>query len=70
MHDHPGSLGALSVVSGSPTEWRWAGSGGCTAGACSRHAYSPPLTAMSYYIVDAGVLRRTHSVLTTSEVLA
>lgn len=95
LHDHAGSLGALSVVSGSLTEWRWAGSGGLrrrsiAAGsgagfplghvhdvvntaadpAVSVHVYSPPLTAMSYYTVDAGLLRRTHSVLTTSEVLA
>jgi hypothetical protein len=29
------------------------------------HAYSPPLTAMSYYAVDdSGALRRTRSVLT------
>jgi hypothetical protein len=32
--------------------------------AVSVHAYSPPLTAMSYYAVDAGALRRTRSVLT------
>jgi hypothetical protein len=31
----------------------------------SVHAYSPPLTAMSYYAVDdAGSLRRTRTVLT------
>jgi hypothetical protein len=30
------------------------------------HAYSPPLTAMSYYAVDpTGDLRRTRTVLTT-----
>ena len=34
--------------------------------AVSVHAYSPPLTAMSYYAVDAaGDLRRTRTVLTT-----
>jgi hypothetical protein len=33
--------------------------------AVSVHAYSPPLTAMSYYAVDeAGSLRRTRTVLT------
>jgi hypothetical protein len=33
--------------------------------AVSVHAYSPPLTAMSYYAVDSGgALRRTRSVLT------
>ncbi|GAB3211695.1 cysteine dioxygenase [Marinactinospora thermotolerans] len=93
LHDHAGSLGALTVVSGSLTEqaWRSGPRGGglrgrrLTAGhsagfpvghvhdvlnvadtpAVSVHAYSPPLTAMSYYVVDdAGALRRTHSVLT------
>jgi len=29
----------------------------------SVHAYSPPLSAMSYYGVEAGVLRRTRSEL-------
>jgi hypothetical protein len=42
--------------------------------AVSVHAYSPPLTAMSYYTVDGdGSLRRTRSVLTDepeSEVVA
>jgi predicted metal-dependent enzyme (double-stranded beta helix superfamily) len=94
LHDHAGSLGALSVVRGSLTEHRWAydgrGGGGIVtrelgagrgaafplghvhdvvnaAGepAVSVHAYSPPLTAMSYYAVDeAGSLRRTRTVLT------
>ena len=48
--------------------WR---SGTCTTWstpsphAVSVHAYSPPLTAMSYYAVDAaGDLRRTRTVLT------
>jgi quercetin dioxygenase-like cupin family protein len=89
LHDHAGSLGALTVVSGSLVEQRWAGNGlrsrrvragrslgfplghvhdvGNTdeaAPAVSVHAYSPPLTAMSYYAVEPGaLLRRTRSVL-------
>jgi len=104
LHDHGGSIGALTVVRGSLTEWRWtAGSdddGTCPAEelpargpglrrraldpgrsvafglghvhdvsnraaetAVSVHAYSPPLSAMSYYGVEAGVLRRTRSEL-------
>jgi predicted metal-dependent enzyme (double-stranded beta helix superfamily) len=91
LHDHAGSLGALTVVSGELTEHRWdrRGSGmrtrtirtgrsvGFTAGhvhdvvnekvqpAVSVHAYSPPLTAMSYYEVrPGGTLLRTRSELT------
>ncbi|PSK92964.1 Cysteine dioxygenase type I [Murinocardiopsis flavida] len=89
LHDHAGSLGALTVVDGDLTERVWRPSGlrdralatGRSVGfpvgyvhdvvntrsapAVSVHAYSPPLTAMSYYRVDdAGALRRTHSVLT------
>jgi predicted metal-dependent enzyme (double-stranded beta helix superfamily) len=88
LHDHGGSLGALTVVSGALTEQRWVGTGlatrrlraGSGAGfplghvhdvgnpdptpAVSVHAYSPPLSAMSYYAVDdAGLLRRTRSEL-------
>jgi len=104
LHDHGGSIGALTVVQGSLTEWRWtAGSDDdshCPAEelpargpglrrraldpgrsvafglghvhdvsnraaptAVSVHAYSPPLSAMSYYGVEAGVLRRTRSEL-------
>lgn len=104
LHDHGGSIGALTVVRGALTEWRWtAGSdddGTCPAEelhargpglrrrvldpghsvafglghvhdvtnraletAVSVHAYSPPLSAMSYYGVEAGVLRRTRSEL-------
>lgn len=88
LHDHAGSLGALTVVSGALTEQRWTGKGlatrrlraGSSAGfplghvhdvgnpdptaAVSVHAYSPPLSAMSYYAVDdAGLLRRTRSEL-------
>ena len=104
LHDHGGSLGALTVVSGALTEWHWsagaaddleaaaeelagrgprlrrrvlpAGGGAtfglghvhdvanrATAPAVSVHAYAPPLSAMSYYAVEAGVLRRTRSEL-------
>ncbi|MDD7940075.1 cysteine dioxygenase family protein [Actinomycetospora lutea] len=104
LHDHGGSIGALTVVRGALTEWRWtAGSdddGTCPAEelpargpglrrralapgrsvafglghvhdvsnraaetAVSVHAYSPPLSAMSYYGVRAGVLHRTRSEL-------
>jgi quercetin dioxygenase-like cupin family protein len=91
LHDHAGSLGALTVVSGSLVEQRWAGDGlrsrrvraGRSLGfrpghvhdvsnpastpAVSVHAYSPPLTAMSYYAVEPGArLRRTRSVLVSS----
>ncbi|MCW2721436.1 MAG: hypothetical protein QOG20_1401 [Pseudonocardiales bacterium] len=91
LHDHAGSLGALTVVSGSLVEQRWTTEGlrsrslraGRSAGfplghvhdvgnhevtpAVSVHAYSPPLTAMSYYAVDDGLrLRRTRSELTGS----
>jgi len=91
LHDHAGSLGALTVVSGVLEEQRWvpgerglrtrrlrAGRGASfalghvhdvvnarTEHAVSVHAYSPPLTAMSYYAVDQGAaLRRTRTVLT------
>lgn len=91
LHDHAGSLGALTVVSGSLVEKRWAGDGlrsrrlraGRSLGfplghvhdvgnqaptpAVSVHAYSPPLTAMSYYDIQPGQpLRRTRTVLTES----
>lgn len=100
LHDHAGSLGALTVLSGALSEFRWTGvelrQRTLTAGdqasfpigwvhdvmrspvagpdlsepTLSVHAYSPPLTAMSYYEIDrpAGVtaakLRRTETVLT------
>ena len=92
LHDHAGSLGALTVVSGRLTEHRWTGAGlharTLRAGkgaafppgyvhdvvnteatpAVSVHAYSPPLTAMSYYAVgDDGRLRRTRSELVDSQ---
>ncbi len=94
LHDHAGSLGALTVVSGRLLEQRWTGDGlrsrrlaaGRSVGfglghvhdvgnpepapAVSVHAYSPPLTAMSYYALDAATpvprLRRTRSVLVES----
>ncbi|HEY1972568.1 MAG TPA: cysteine dioxygenase family protein [Pseudonocardia sp.] len=89
LHDHGGSLGALTVVRGELTEHRWARSSlssrslraGTSVGfpvshvhdvtnvaaepAVSVHAYSPPLTAMSYYRIEpGGLLRRTRSELT------
>ena len=103
LHDHGGSLGALTVVSGSLNEYRWDGRGlrrrrldaGDQAGfplgwvhdvvwalspvpepaavapdlsvqpTLSVHAYSPPLTAMSYYEVsDRNRLRRQRTELT------
>ncbi|MFC4948553.1 cysteine dioxygenase [Pseudonocardia sp. GCM10023141] len=91
LHDHAGSLGALTVVSGALQEQRWTGQGlrarsfgaGRSAGfplghvhdvgnhsatpAVSVHAYSPPLTAMSYYSVEPERrLRRTRTVLTAA----
>jgi predicted metal-dependent enzyme (double-stranded beta helix superfamily) len=77
LHDHAGSLGALSVVRGELTEHHWSPSRSAlstrTLGAgrsvvfpaghvhdvvntapepaVSVHAYSPPLSAMSYYEV-------------------
>ena len=106
LHDHGGSLGALTVLSGSLNEFRWEGRGlrrrrldaGDQAGfplgwvhdvvwaprpvpqpaakaipigraavqpTLSVHAYSPPLTAMSYYeITDRNRLRRQRTELT------
>ncbi len=96
LHDHAGSLGALTVLSGALSEFRWNGSelrqrtlsagdqasfplgwvhdvsrapDGAVAGpldpTLSVHAYSPPLTAMSYYEVTGhGTLRRSRTVLT------
>lgn len=96
LHDHAGSLGALTVLSGALSELRWNGTelrartlsagdqaafpigwvhevmrapaaiGSHTAEpTLSVHAYSPPLTAMSYYEVTGhGTLRRTRTVLT------
>jgi Cysteine dioxygenase type I len=95
LHDHGGSLGALTVVSGALSETRWDGdalrerwlNAGDQAGfplgwvhdvvwasptsvtaqgpTLSVHAYSPPLTAMSYYdITDRNTLRRDRTELT------
>lgn len=87
LHDHAGSLGALTVLSGALHEYRWAGGDlrlrrleagdqaafplgwvhdvGAHDAGLSVHAYSPPLTAMSYYAVtDRGTLRRTRTELT------
>jgi hypothetical protein len=94
LHDHGGSLGALTVVSGSLAETRWDGqslrrrrlSAGDQAAfplgwvhdvvwapepipvvgpTLSVHAYSPPLTAMSYYeVTDRNTLRRDRTELT------
>ena len=104
LHDHGGSLGALTVLSGSLNEFRWDGrrlrrrrldtgdqagfplgwvhdvvwaprpvsrpvGGPATTGKAqptlSVHAYSPPLTAMSYYeVTDRNTLRRQRTELT------
>lgn len=94
LHDHGGSLGALTVVSGALAETRWDGDGlrrrGLVAGdqaafplgwvhdvtwarepvtvtgpTLSVHAYSPPLTAMSYYdVTERNTLRRKRTELT------
>lgn len=104
LHDHGGSLGALTVLSGSLNEFRWDGrrlrrrrlDAGDQAGfplgwvhdvvwapqpvpgrahpinsarpvqpTLSVHAYSPPLTAMSYYAVtERNTLRRQRTELT------
>jgi YD repeat-containing protein len=93
LHDHSGSLGALTLISGALHEFRWDGQGlrrrrldagdqaafplgwvhdvtwapgeHATAPALSVHAYSPPLTAMSYYeVTDRNTLRRVRTKLT------
>lgn len=96
LHDHGGSLGALTVVSGALRETRWDGEAlrrrrlraGDQAGfplgwvhdvvwtperdlsapvtpTMSVHAYSPPLTAMSYYeVTERKTLRRKRTELT------
>ena len=102
LHDPGGSLGALTVLSGSLNEFRWDGRGlrrrrldaGDQAGfplgwvhdvvwaprpvpdrataavvpvqpTLSVHAYSPPLTAMSYYeVTERNRLRRQRTELT------
>ena len=95
LHDHGGSLGALTVVSGARDECRWDGEAWrrrrlgagdqaafplgwvhdvvwaptppiAVAGpTLSVHAYSPPLTAMSYYeVTSRNTLRRNRTELT------
>lgn len=92
LHDHGGSLGALTVVSGALTETRWDGGalkrrrleagsqaafplgwvhdvvrapGPVVGPTLSVHAYSPPLTAMSYYeVTSQHTLRRNRTELT------
>jgi Cysteine dioxygenase type I len=93
LHDHGGSLGALTLISGALHEYRWDGEelrhrrldAGDQAGfplgwvhdvtwapgehssapALSVHAYSPPLTAMSYYeVTHRNSLRRVRTKLT------
>ena len=93
LHDHGGSLGALTVVSGALRETRWDGSAlrhrrlsagdqaafplgwvhdvvwatdrDASAPTLSVHAYSPPLTAMSYYdVTHRNTLRRRRTELT------
>jgi len=94
LHDHGGSLGALTVLSGALHEYRWDGErlrrrrldagdqaafplgwvhdvvGAPTLAdpattTLSVHAYSPPLTAMSYYeVTERATLRRTRTELT------
>ncbi|MBD0322138.1 MAG: cysteine dioxygenase [Aldersonia sp.] len=94
LHDHAGSLGALTVLAGALSEFRWAGDrllqrtlhagdqasfpigwvhdvlhapAETTAATptLSVHAYSPPLSAMSYYeVTDRATLRRVRTELT------
>ena len=94
LHDHGGSLGALTIVSGSLDEFRWDGEAlrrrrlaagdqaafplgwvhdvvwapaslGIVTPTVSVHAYSPPLTAMSYYeVTNRNTLRRSRTELT------
>ena len=95
LHDHGGSLGALTLVSGALDEFRWDGDAlrrrrldagdqaafplgwvhdvvwapthslTVAAPTLSVHAYSPPLTAMSYYeVTTRNTLRRNRTELT------
>lgn len=93
LHDHGGSLGALTLLSGSLDEFRWDGEqlrrrrldagdqagfplgwvhdvvwapGSTPAGpTLSVHAYSPPLTVMSYYeVTGSSTLRKRRTELT------
>ena len=93
LHDHGGSLGALTVLSGALSETRWDGSAlrrrrleagdqaafplgwvhdvvwtesvPAAGPTLSVHAYSPPLTVMSYYqVTSRNTLRRNRTALT------
>ncbi len=94
LHDHGGSLGALTLLSGALDEFRWDGqrlrrrgleagdqagfplgwvhdvvwapTGSAAPGpTLSVHAYSPPLTVMSYYeVTEHQTLRRARTELT------
>jgi rhodanese-related sulfurtransferase len=95
LHDHGGSLGALTVLTGALHEYRWSGdslhrrrleagdqaafplgwvhdvigapalAGPAAPQTLSVHAYSPPLSVMSYYeVTDQRRLRRTRTELT------
>ena len=96
LHDHGGSLGALTVVAGALRETRWDGAAlrrrrlsagdqaafpfgwvhdvvwapdrdtsAPVASTLSVHAYSPPLTAMSYYeVTPRNTLRRKRTEFT------
>ena len=93
LHDHGGSLGALTLLSGALNEFRWDGNrlrrrrldAGDHVGfplgwvhdvtcapaeqapALSVHAYSPPLTAMSYYeVTQHNTVRRMCTRLTAT----
>ena len=99
LHDHGGSIGALTVLSGSLHEYRWDGerlrqrllesgdqaafplgwvhdvssagsvssSGRASLETLSVHAYSPPLTTMSYYeVTPRQALRRVRSEITAT----
>ena len=63
LHDHGGSLGALTVVSVVWTPERDLSAP--VSPTLSVHAYSPPLTAMSYYeVTERKTLRRKRTELT------
>jgi predicted metal-dependent enzyme (double-stranded beta helix superfamily) len=95
LHDHSGSLGAMTLLTGALHEFRWTGdqlrrrrlaagdqaafplgwvhdvtwapfgAGSPPVSTLSVHAYSPPLTAMSYYeITERDTLRRVRTELT------
>jgi len=93
LHDHGGSLGALTVISGTLHESRWDGTqlryrllesgdqaafplgwvhdvgstGNASLETLSVHAYSPPLTTMSYYeVTPRQTLRRVRSEITAT----